>query len=281
MSPDGAVGKATWNKISFVYVAVANLAGLNSEGTALGIGTVPPNTILRVGSSGVDVLTLQYILSFIAKFHPTIPTVVQDGIFGNGTAQAVIAFQRMMGMNPDGIVGPSTWNALYDAYWGVRDNVPIPPPAPPETDYIEYIVKQGDTLWLIAQRFNTTVAAIKALNNLTSDALSIGQVLRIPRTGATTPSFAYTVRAGDSLWSIAQKFNTTVAAIKALNNLTSDALSIGQVLQIPGSVITHTVSAGDTLWTLAQRFNTTVAAIKALNNLTSDALSIGQVLRIM
>ena len=292
MTADGVIGKSTWNRISYIYVAVARLAELNSEGTALGIGTVPPSTILKTGSSGVDVITLQYILSFIGRFYPTIPELTQDGIFGNSTAQAVMAYQQLKGLNSDGVVGANTWNSLYDTYWGVRDNVPLPEPGP-ETGYITHTVQSGDTLWKLAQRFNTTVAAIKALNNLTSDSLSIGQILRIPTMGESgggqTPSTTHTVQSGDTLWKLAQRFNTTVAAIKALNNLTSDSLSIGQVLRIPTTgesgggqtpSITHTVQSGDTLWKLAQRFNTTVAAIKSLNNLTSDSLSIGQVLRI-
>jgi LysM repeat protein/peptidoglycan hydrolase-like protein with peptidoglycan-binding domain len=284
LTADGIVGKATWNKISYIYVSVAKLAGLDSEGTALGIGTVPPISILKVGSSGVDVITLQYILSFISEFYPTIPQLTQNGIFESDTVQAVIAFQQMMGLDTNGIVASSTWNALYDTYWGIKDNTPE---TGPESGVFEYVVQSGDTLWLLAQRFNTTVAAIKALNNLKSDVLMIGQILLIPgsQTTPTPPAFTYTVRSGDTLWLLAQRFNTTVASIRALNNLTSDVLYIGQMLLIPGTntappSFTYTVRSGDTLWILAQRFNTTVAAIKALNNLTSDALHIGQVLLI-
>lgn len=223
MSADGIVGEATWNKISYIYVAVARLAELDSEGTALGIGTVPPNTILRTGSSGVDVITLQYILDYISEFYPTIPEVTQDGVFGSQTTQAVVAFQRMVGLPPDGIVGPNTWNSLYSTYWGIRDNVPVPP----GTGSIEYVVRPGDTLWLLAQRFNTTVNAIKSLNNLTSDALTVGQTIRIPGNIIT-----HIVQQGDTLWLLAQRFNTTVNAIKSLNNLTSDSLTIGQQLFI-------------------------------------------------
>jgi len=279
LSADGIVGQSTWNKISSIYTAVVRLAGLDSEGTALGIGTVPPSTILRVGSSGVDVITLQYILSFISEFYPTIPLVTQDGIFGNQTAQAVIAFQEMMGLNANGIVDAATWNTLYDTYWGAKNNVPIPPSS--ENGVIEHIVQAGDTLWLLAQRYGTSVDAIRSLNSLTSDSLTIGQVLRIITTGIETPGFTYTVQSGDTLWLLAQRFSTSVDAIKSLNNLTSDSLTIGQVLQIPGSGgVIHTVGAGDTLWLLAQRYGTTVDAIRSLNNLTSDTLMIGQVLRI-
>ncbi len=98
-------------------------------------------------------------------------------------------------------------------------------------NYITYIVNSGDTLYAIARRFNTTVDAIKTLNNLTSNTLSIGQILKIPTT--TNNYITYIVNSGDTLYAIARYYNTTVDAIKTLNNLTSNTLSIGQVLLIP------------------------------------------------
>ena len=228
LTPDGLVGPATWNKISYIYAAVSRLADLESEGTSLGIGTVPPSSVLRLGSRGQDVLTLQAILSLISEFYPSVPRLAQNGIFDTQTQQAVIAFQQLMRLNPDGIVGPATWSALYDTYLGILENTP----SAPDSGTIEYTVQPGDTLWLLSRRFGTTVDAIKALNNLTSDMLYIGQKLLIPADGAT-PSFSYTVQPGDTLWLLSRRFNTTVDAIKALNGLTSDLLSIGQVLQIP------------------------------------------------
>lgn len=280
LGTDGIVGKATWYKISQVYIAVTRLAELDSEGTSLGIGTVPPSTVLRQGSSGNDVLTLQYILNVISEFYPNIPSVTQDGVFGSSTRQAVIAFQQMMQLSPDGIVGAATWQALYDTYLGILGNVPS---INPDTGYVEYTVRAGDTLWELSRRYGTTVDAIKRLNGLTSDILYIGQVLKIP-TSETSSYFEYTVRAGDTLWELSRRYGTTVDAIKSLNGLTSDALYIGQVLKIPTSTMPsyfeYTVRAGDTLWELAQRFGTTVDEIKSLNGLTSDSLSIGQVLLI-
>lgn len=228
LTPDGIVGKSTWYKISQLYSAVARLAELDSEGDALGIGTVPPSSVLRQGSRGQDVITLQYLLNVAATYYPGIPAPTQDGIFGSGTQQAVTAFQRVMQLNPDGIVGPMTWQALYDVYLGADQNVPSPSPNP---DTIQYIVKPGDSLWLIARRYNTTVSAIQRQNNLTGDLIRVGQVLTIPVSG--TPSYIeYTVKAGDSLWRIAQQYNTTVQALMNLNGLTSDLLMIGQVLKV-------------------------------------------------
>lgn len=147
----------------------------------------------------------------------------------------------------------------------------------------EYIVQKGDTLYGIANKFNTTVDNLKSINNLTTDSLSIGQVLKLP-SSSTISTDTYTVKSGDSLYAIAKKYNTTVDTLKSLNNLTSNTLSIGQVLKLPGSSATstdtYTVKSGDTLYAIANKYNTTVDALKSLNNLTSNTLSIGQTLKI-
>ena len=169
---DGIVGKSTWYKLSSLYAAVTRLAELDSEGTTLGIGTVPPSVVLRQGQRGQDVITLQYLLNVISEYYPSVPAPAQDGIFGNETRRAVIAFQQTMGLDPDGFVGPLTWKALYETYQGIGQNTP----GAGKT----YVVQPGDSLWLISRKYNTTVDAIKRLNGLTSDVIMIGQVLRIP-----------------------------------------------------------------------------------------------------
>ncbi len=239
LSADGIVGKSTWFKLSSLYTAVTRLAELDSEGDTLGIGTVPPSTVLRQGSTGQDVITLQYLLDVISEYYSGIPAPVQDGIFGSGTQQSVIAFQRAMRLTPDGVVGPATWKKLYEVYRGIGQNVPMPGPSPepspgpgPGNGYQEYTVRAGDSLWLIAQRYHTTVDAIRKLNGLTSDLINVGQVLKIP-SSQSGPYFEYTVRPGDTLWLLSRRYDTTVEAIKSLNGLTSDMLNIGQVLRIP------------------------------------------------
>ena len=146
-----------------------------------------------------------------------------------------------------------------------------------------YTVVSGDSLWSIAKKFGTTVNELKELNNLTSNNLSIGQVLKIPgEIEEEIQSGTYVVKSGDTLYSIANKFNTTVSELKSLNNLTSNTLSIGQNLKIPTSqnYINYIVKSGDSLYSISRKYDTTVDEIKNLNNLTSNLLSIGQILKI-
>lgn len=148
-----------------------------------------------------------------------------------------------------------------------------------------YTVKKGDSLWKIANKYNTTVEKLKSANNLKTNILSVGQKLVIPSISVSPEvSDTYIVQKGDSLWSIANKFNMTVSELKNLNNLTNNLLSIGQVLKIKDSSnngkTTYTVQKGDSLWVIANKYGITTEELKSYNNLTSNLLSIGQVLKI-
>jgi len=143
----------------------------------------------------------------------------------------------------------------------------------------EYVVKKGDTLYSIARKYNTSVDNLKSINNITTDSLAIGQIIKLPSTSSTA-SDTYIVKKGDSLYSIARTYNTSVDKLKEINNLTSNALAIGQVLKLPSSnaseKVVYTVKKGDSLYSIAREYGTTVDAIKKLNNITSNTLSIGQ-----
>ncbi|KAA0548549.1 LysM peptidoglycan-binding domain-containing protein [Bacillus sp. BGMRC 2118] len=155
-----------------------------------------------------------------------------------------------------------------------------------------YTVQAGDTLSGIAKRFNTTVTDIKQVNQLTSDVIYIGQSLKMPVTTSTVTTTTYTVQSGDSLSVIAKRFGTTVDQLKAINNLTSDIIYVGQTLKVAGTsaitpapsstqtTSTYTVQSGDSLSVIARKFGTTVTNLKQLNGLTSDTIYVGQTLKV-
>lgn len=187
-------------------------------------------------------------------------------------------------------------------------------PSVPETSpsYTEYTVQRGDTLWKIAQAqlgSGSRYREIMELNGLTSEALTPGQVLRIPGSGSggsSTPSTPaptyreYTVQRGDSLWKIAQAQlgdGSRYREIMELNGLTSEALTPGQVLRIPGggsggsstpstptpTYREYTVQRGDSLWKIAQTqlgSGSRYREIVSLNNLQNETVYPGQVIRL-
>ncbi len=124
LTPDGIVGRATWNAINRIYAGVKNLSDINSEG-------IPPEDIttffgdaLEEGDESVVVRELQYLLLFISAFNNQIPPITVDGIFGPATRDAVIAFQRFYGLPQTGRVDFDTWEQIYDSYVGILDTLP-------------------------------------------------------------------------------------------------------------------------------------------------------------
>ncbi|MGO0712371.1 peptidoglycan endopeptidase LytF [Bacillus subtilis] len=174
-------------------------------------------------------------------------------------------------------------------------------------------VKSGDSLWKLAQTYNTSVAALTSANHLSTTVLSIGQTLTIPGSKSSTSSSTsssttkksgssvYTVKSGDSLWLLANEFKMTVQELKKLNGLSSDLIRAGQKLKVSGTVSsssssskksnsnkssssssstgTYKVQLGDSLWKIANKVNMSIAELKVLNNLKSDTIYVNQVLK--
>ena len=156
-----------------------------------------------------------------------------------------------------------------------------------------YTVKAGDTLYGISNQFGVSVTELASLNNIYGSNLKIGEVLKIPNTAGTNPNnmFMYTVKKGDSLYSIANKYNTTIQKIIDLNYLKSTNLSIGQVLRIPENYtdynnlslpnyINYVVKKGDSLYSIARDNNISVDILMKDNSLSNTNLKIGQNLKI-
>jgi LysM repeat protein len=178
---------------------------------------------------------------------------------------------------------------------------------PSECDYDytqvkHHKVKAGECLSVIAGKYGVSVAAICALNGISTDeSIHIDQVLSIPPgcEGSTqedppqkVETKSYTVVAGDSAWVIARKFDVPMGALLSYNGLNEDSiLTVGQKLKIPGtvtkttdrglSVKTYAVKAGDCLSLIAKKFDISVATICSLNGIKKDdVLHIGQELRV-
>ena len=165
--------------------------------------------------------------------------------------------------------------------------------------YINYVVKKNDTLYKIATDNGISVDMIIKDNGLVDNNLKVGQVLRLRYSETidnveecfgenyTPPNnimnvINYTVKKGDNLYTISKKYNTSVPDILGLNNLTSSNLQIGQVLKIPSSSniyntnTTYIVKKGDSLYSIAKKYNTSIDNIKNKNKLISNNLQIGQ-----
>jgi len=146
---------------------------------------------------------------------------------------------------------------------------------------VHYVVR-GDTLYDIAKKYDTSVAAISARNSLKSNRITPGQQLQIPGKGNdVTSQLSYTVRSGDSLSAIAKRHQVSVAALKNTNRLRNSLIKPGQVLFIPGQnshtayshpiATTHIVRRGDTLWGIAKKYDISIADLASENRLSRKA----------
>ncbi|MFH1950749.1 MAG: LysM peptidoglycan-binding domain-containing protein [Pseudomonadota bacterium] len=187
----------------------------------------------------------------------------------------------------------------------------IPRWDPPVPEYVAHRVKKGETLSAIASRYRTSVSAITSLNHLKSKSyIKTGWTLKIPtrlqyahagQTSAPPPSSKeaqarpekpvvskYVVRKGDSLWKIANRFDTTTKAIQSLNRLPNTHLSIGQVLVVSKSLTdskigteTYTVLKGDSPYIIAQKHQMELSDLLRLNRLTPrSTIFPGQILSV-
>ena len=132
LTPDGIVGRGTWYKISAIYVAVKKLAELKSEGEQGQPSGQFPGVVLREGSTGIFVQEMQFYLNTVADFTPLVNNIGVDGNFGRNTRAAVINFQNLARLTPDGLVGRQTWDTLVRAYRDTQKvNTPVVPPVIP------------------------------------------------------------------------------------------------------------------------------------------------------
>jgi LysM repeat protein len=132
-----------------------------------------------------------------------------------------------------------------------------------------HMIKKGDTLWGLSQKYGLTVDQLKDSNNLGSNVIYSGDKLRFEK--------MITIEKGDTLWSLARKHHTTAGQLKYVNGLNTDTIYAGQKLIIPAFVLVRT---GDTLWGISQTYGMTVDELKRNNNLKSSLIFTGKVLKV-
>lgn len=166
----------------------------------------------------------------------------------------------------------------------VTDYIGVPYKAPGVSDNV-YVVKNGDSLYSIANKFGVSVESLKSINGITGNLINVGQRLVIPSDAVVNPGdyVVYTVKRNDSLWNIANSYGVSVNDIVDYNNLGTTVLQIGQQLLIPNlnnsfidSGVIYVVKNGDSLWSIGKKYNVGVNDLKSANNLNSNMLSIGQ-----
>lgn len=160
--------------------------------------------------------------------------------------------------------------------------VPYTKPGITVNDQDTYTVKKGDTLYSISKNQNIPIDTIIKLNNLTSSNLEIGQQLKLKSdSNNSSNKNQYMVQRGDTLYSLALKYNTTVDKLRKLNNLNTNTLTIGQILVLPietdiDEYDIYVVKKGDSLWSISRKFNIDVNDLIELNNLKDLTLQINQ-----
>ncbi len=135
-----------------------------------------------------------------------------------------------------------------------------------------YVVRPGDTLFEIARRFGVQLAEVIDINQLANPReLVVGQAILIP-TPPLEP-LRYRMAPGDTLFQLAQAFNTTTEAIAQANQIADpNRIQVGTVLTIPGwSQVSYTVRPGDTLYLIANRFGTPLNLILKVNQITDPS----------
>jgi len=146
-------------------------------------------------------------------------------------------------------------------------------------EVFEYVVRKGDSLSAIARRFDVGLGLLRQLNHIKSDQIHPGQRLQLRPSSLEDP--VHTVRPGDTLSSIALKYQTTVAELTVLNDVERDSIHAGQELRlkdVPEHV--YVVERGDALWEIAAAYGISVNELKRLNGLSSDRIYPGQELQL-
>ena len=174
-----------------------------------------PSTVLTIG----DVIRI-----------PKNNNLIKENVYIVKPGDTLYRISKLYGVSINDLV---TINNLTSSILSIGQELIIPLKPVIEEDYVVYEVVPNDTLYSIARRFNTKVDSIKSFNNLTSNLINVGDVLQIPINNSEYAYQIYKVVPGDTLYSLAKRFNTTIDNIMGINNDLTNILSVDQVIKIP------------------------------------------------
>ena len=217
---------------------------------------------------------------------PDIPSLLVETGFISNPQEERLLFQRG---HQRGLA-----NAIYH---GIRNYFERFPPDgtlfAARKNGVKHKVSPGQSVSVIAKQYQSSIAAIKSANGLTSNTLHVGQVLSIPNVDVaklagksahtSTRTLTHTVSRGEFLGKIAEQYQVSVTTLRQANNLKSDTLWVGQKLKVPGATspaLKHKVKRGEYLGKIASNYGVTIESLRRANELGSDTLAVGQTLSI-
>lgn len=284
--------------------------GISSENNA-GVVNNPSQSTGNLGGSTYTVSVGDTLWAISRKFGVTI---TQLKSWNNLSSDMIYVGQKLS-------IQTGTGNTAVTP----TPSTPVVPNNPTTSNAQTYTVVAGDSVWKIAHQFGISMDTLRSLNNIQNNFIYPGQVLKIQASNTVTPSTpssnqttttttgSYTVKAGDSLWKIANQHGLSLSQLKSINHLSSDLIYPGQKLvvksgatstsittssqntvtnQVTNQTTTpvsrpsantqasYTVKAGDSLWAIATKHGLSVSQLKSLNQLSSDMIYPGQKLTV-
>ena len=162
---DGIVGRETWNRIYALYETLSDKIVPDES--------IPeyPGMTLQQGSSGENVRRIQTALNNISTQYPSIPLLVEDGIFDTATTTAVRAFQRQFGLTVDGIVGVLTWNKLFEVSTLIDTGEEAGEEMPPYPGTLLRNGSRGNAVRLMQERLKSISIYYPVIPDITADGI--------------------------------------------------------------------------------------------------------------
>lgn len=162
---DGIVGRETWNRIYALYETLSDKIVPDES--------IPeyPGMTLQQGSSGENVRRIQTALNNISAQYPSIPLLVEDGIFGTATTTAVRAFQRQFGLTVDGIVGVLTWNKIFEVSALIDTGEEAGEEMPPYPGTLLRNGSRGNAVRLMQERLKSISIYYPVIPDITADGI--------------------------------------------------------------------------------------------------------------